>query len=175
MPWCPICKTEYREGFYKCSDCGSDLVDEIDTQIDPVSENIAGETLADIDWEYLDIFVDEQEANMIESFLNSDNINTWKKYPGFSDISKIVGGMTKLGVAIYVPRDRFDDARLIVDDILGANKSELPETESEGDSEEYLEDSTTVQGPDTNSGSLLIRLLVIGSLIYFVYKYFLSS
>ncbi|HDQ03958.1 MAG TPA: hypothetical protein ENN23_05220 [Deltaproteobacteria bacterium] len=25
--FCPKCKSEYREGFYKCADCGVDLVD----------------------------------------------------------------------------------------------------------------------------------------------------
>ncbi len=28
MPWCPKCKSEYREGFSKCADCGSALVDD---------------------------------------------------------------------------------------------------------------------------------------------------
>lgn len=27
MPWCPNCKTEYREGFTVCADCGSKLTD----------------------------------------------------------------------------------------------------------------------------------------------------
>lgn len=27
MPWCPICKNEYKEGFTICKDCGCDLVD----------------------------------------------------------------------------------------------------------------------------------------------------
>ena len=26
--FCPKCKSEYREGFYKCTDCGTDLVAE---------------------------------------------------------------------------------------------------------------------------------------------------
>jgi hypothetical protein len=26
--FCPRCKTEYREGFYQCADCGADLVAE---------------------------------------------------------------------------------------------------------------------------------------------------
>ncbi len=26
MPWCPNCKTEYREGFTHCADCGAALV-----------------------------------------------------------------------------------------------------------------------------------------------------
>ena len=28
MPWCPKCKSEYREGFTVCADCGGVLVDE---------------------------------------------------------------------------------------------------------------------------------------------------
>ena len=27
--FCPKCRTEYREGFYVCSDCNSDLLDEL--------------------------------------------------------------------------------------------------------------------------------------------------
>lgn len=29
MPWCPICKNEYREGFTVCKECGVPLVDEL--------------------------------------------------------------------------------------------------------------------------------------------------
>lgn len=36
MPWCPKCKTEYREGFTVCADCGSELVGEL-----PVKEQSA--------------------------------------------------------------------------------------------------------------------------------------
>lgn len=28
MPWCPKCKSEYREGFTVCADCGCELVEE---------------------------------------------------------------------------------------------------------------------------------------------------
>ena len=29
MPWCPNCKTEYREGIKVCADCGAALVAEL--------------------------------------------------------------------------------------------------------------------------------------------------
>ena len=29
MPWCPNCKTEYRDGFTTCADCGAQLVDNL--------------------------------------------------------------------------------------------------------------------------------------------------
>lgn len=27
--FCPKCKMEYKEGFYKCADCGADLIDQL--------------------------------------------------------------------------------------------------------------------------------------------------
>ncbi len=27
--YCPICRAEYREGFYECTDCDTDLVEEL--------------------------------------------------------------------------------------------------------------------------------------------------
>lgn len=32
MPWCPVCKNEYREGIKICADCGADLVDELEAE-----------------------------------------------------------------------------------------------------------------------------------------------
>ena len=32
MPWCPRCKSEYREGFTVCADCGCQLVEDEQTK-----------------------------------------------------------------------------------------------------------------------------------------------
>lgn len=164
MPWCPNCKTEYREGFYTCSDCESGLVDDIDTDDETEIEVIGQGDTPNIDWEYLDVFADEQEAEIIESFLNSDDINTFKKYPGFSGMAKIVGGMTRLGVEIYVPKERLEDARIIADDILGIDKP--VQTEEDELNSNYIE-----KEPDRPSFSLT-KWLFIGVLIVFIYTYF---
>lgn len=36
--WCPVCKNEYREGFYHCPDCDVDLVESLDDIKEPVRE-----------------------------------------------------------------------------------------------------------------------------------------
>lgn len=161
MPWCPICKTEYREGFSRCSDCETELVEEI--KEDVISLGHDEDNSQQIDWEYLDIFIDEQEASMIESFLNSDNILTWKKYPGFSDITKIVGGTTRLGVAIYVPKDRLADARLIVEDILGRDGGQEQ-------ADEYYE--VLPAEPDIDRRTPYSKTIILFLVIAFLYLVF---
>lgn len=34
MPWCPVCKNEYKEGVSVCADCGTELVDTLKKQED---------------------------------------------------------------------------------------------------------------------------------------------
>lgn len=57
MPWCPKCKSEYREGFTVCADCGCELVEEEQTD-----ERV---TLT---------FGDEEQMKALEAFLKSNQI-----------------------------------------------------------------------------------------------------
>lgn len=57
MPWCPKCKSEYREGFTVCADCGCELVQEEQTD-----ERV---TLT---------FGDEEQMKALEVFLKSNQI-----------------------------------------------------------------------------------------------------
>jgi len=36
MPWCPVCKNEYKEGYTHCNDCNVDLVPTLDDMPKPV-------------------------------------------------------------------------------------------------------------------------------------------
>ncbi|HHV64111.1 MAG TPA: DUF2007 domain-containing protein [Peptococcaceae bacterium] len=69
------------------------------------------------DWKLVYTCTEEQEAEMIESFLREEQIHTLRTYPGFSDITRIVAGMTKLGVNIYVRESQFEEALKIIEDI----------------------------------------------------------
>lgn len=57
MPWCPKCKSEYREGFTVCADCGCELVEE-----EQVDERVSL------------TFGDEDQMMALKAFLKSNQI-----------------------------------------------------------------------------------------------------
>ena len=65
MPWCPICKNEYREGIKKCADCGADLVDSLSDIIDK---------------ERLCVLGDEPTSEKFLSYLKYSGIEAESKY-----------------------------------------------------------------------------------------------
>lgn len=65
MPWCPFCKTEYREGIEVCADCGATLVDEL-------IENEKKCTIA-----YLET---EELADKLVAYLNSGKLDATCEY-----------------------------------------------------------------------------------------------
>lgn len=54
--FCPLCKTEYREGFYTCADCSVPLVSEIPKDMEPVGET---PRLAPIYRRVLNFYIDQ--------------------------------------------------------------------------------------------------------------------
>jgi len=112
LTWCPKCKTEYREGFNTCSDCGTVLVDKLDLNIKSVGNGNNEE------WLYLIGCGNEQEADIIESYMMEENILTVRKYSGASEYLKVTMGLAKLGVDLYVKENQLDEARIIINAIL---------------------------------------------------------
>ena len=47
MPWCPKCKSEYREDYIVCADCGSKLVDD-EQFMQMEAHALSGELLQDV-------------------------------------------------------------------------------------------------------------------------------
>jgi len=129
MPWCPECKTEYREGFTVCSDCGQELVDRLEE--DPADGDPAeaeqGEQLGaeDFDvacggeagsarWALLMNLDDDREVDIIESLLGSCGIPLLRKYRGLGGYLRILTGMSAFGVDLYVPEGKLEEAREIM-------------------------------------------------------------
>lgn len=63
MPWCPNCKTEYREGIEKCADCGSTLVKSLNEE-DRVEESCSL------------LFGDKKHVQMIEEHLLAEGFSS---------------------------------------------------------------------------------------------------
>lgn len=133
MPWCPLCKAEYREGFAWCSDCEAELADELDKEAEGKKDHPDNESSVD-EWQLLGIINDEQEANIIESLLTSENIPVQRRYKGVSHMSKIAGGMTKLGIHFYVLGNNLQETK----ELLKAIRNEEPNFLEENPEEEEI-------------------------------------
>jgi len=80
--FCPKCKSEYREGFYKCADCGSDLVYQLPPEI---SDNSRDE-------EFEEVFSTYQQGDIsfIKSILDGEGITYF--FQGESSVMLIAAG-----------------------------------------------------------------------------------
>jgi hypothetical protein len=105
MPWCPKCKTEYREGFDICSDCGETLVSEY-----PADPNGAEEIEKDGDWEHFIYLFNETEADIVMGLLESADIPVIKMYKGMGILHKVYTGKVS-GVDLFVPKEKLEQAK----------------------------------------------------------------
>ena len=108
MPWCPKCRAEYRQDFKTCSDCNTDLVDELE-QIEKKSD-----TEYDDEAAYLTSVSNRIEAEMMEALLNSNGIPVLKKSRGAGGYLNIYMGATIFGVDLYVPSRLLKKAKEII-------------------------------------------------------------
>jgi len=70
--FCPNCKAEYRDGFYKCADCNEDLTYElpVEEEVRMQDEDKPGGNLKTVQ-----TYMSEAEASVALSFLVSNGIN----------------------------------------------------------------------------------------------------
>lgn len=95
MPWCPICKNEYREGISECADCKVPLVESLDNIVEDAdallfsTENAA---LAEKFITYLDYsnihthdVKHDEENDLIHVYVTQSDFDTAKKlFRGFA-------------------------------------------------------------------------------------------
>lgn len=80
--FCPKCKSEYREGFYKCADCGSELVAELISEPSGVGNSE----------EFIEVFstYHQGDISFIKSVLEGEGITYF--FQGESSIMLIAAG-----------------------------------------------------------------------------------
>jgi hypothetical protein len=116
MRYCPKCRSEYENGYNTCTDCGSALVDEIPL----IPEYDLSEAA------FLTSVADEIHADMIEAELKSNEIPVLKKYKEAGAYLEIYMGMTSFGIDLYVPLDKLNEAKELLEkfDVQGIVKEE---------------------------------------------------
>jgi hypothetical protein len=92
VPFCPTCRTEYREGFTHCSDCGGALVSEL--------PETAERDRRDQDFRPIKLagFSIPAEAEMVREFLEKNGIPAYVR--GQSDPLGVTSGAEDVAVLV---------------------------------------------------------------------------
>jgi hypothetical protein len=130
--FCPNCKTEYREGFSKCSDCGADLVRDLDGPGDPAFGNSAA-----LVW----MGNNDQSLDAIKKLLTAAKIKYSEGHPSSHMLFRSALNVTQI---FALPND-LAPARLLIDDrFVEAAKAAEPEDgddSDEGSADDIVEDT----------------------------------
>ena len=101
MPYCPICKAEYKEGITTCADCGVELVDE------PPAEEL------DVR-DFMEFYActDTLEAGRLRDILEAAGMKVLVRDMGISAFPTAIGSTAEKRLA--VAEDRLDEAVKVV-------------------------------------------------------------
>lgn len=108
MPWCPVCKNEYKEGFKVCADCGADLVASLE-EISVESVNIPAEfeeitkeseTVFDESEEVTDN-LDVKQREAYKPFVKAKDREQEYKSSGFALLIVGIGGLIFLALCVF--------------------------------------------------------------------------
>ncbi|MFQ6675289.1 MAG: DUF2007 domain-containing protein [Fidelibacterota bacterium] len=108
--FCPECQSEYQEGISVCPDCRVTLIPEL-PPVEPPEE---------IRWVALKELSSQVEAEMVKESLENEGIMSYLKADFLTTTYGIRGlSLTGSRATLYVPEDRLEEARSIVEDITG--------------------------------------------------------
>lgn len=112
MPFCPVCRTEYREGFTECSECGQKLVESLEPQ--PADEK-KPQTYIDDKPALLISGKSDIDSGMIEGCLKSADIPFYKKDHETGGYMRVYMGYSVYGADFYVPSMLLERAKEVLD------------------------------------------------------------
>ncbi len=173
MPWCPLCKTEYREGIEKCADCGCDLVDSLEEVRDlrPLAF-IKDEALADKLVKYLEYSNipaesrSDEEHGAFAVLVDEENLKKAKTaYEGFYRVEAANEINEKIEAAIAKKAEASADPASEDDEDLTGGEYEEFELE-----EEVSEDAGSEQAEPSGEEAALteeeLRELALEEIVY---------
>lgn len=112
MPWCPKCKTEYREGFTVCANCHVPLTEqcpegevpaEMETELSLMEPVVIYEAK------------DAAQAAMICEILhNADIATTMRDSEELGGLLRVYTGSTLYGMSVLVDRSQVEQAREVL-------------------------------------------------------------
>lgn len=164
MPWCPKCKTEYREGFNVCSDCNIELVPELPQEPDE-NANVVNDKET-----FLISVANDMEAKVIEELLSSHNIPVLRKYKGAGGYLQIYMGVTIFGIDLFVSSRELETAK----EILAAEYRPLIEYDKDSIEEEIRNNSTSESGKKRRIKIWILALIFMPGLLWLVISAILS-
>ncbi len=115
MPFCPNCRTEYRDGFTYCSECDATLVEALPAQ-DPVKLESEQLRLAE-----LASFPNASEAEMIQELLEGNGISTVIR----GDVDPIGATSGAEPATLLVDRNELARAREIYDAFFAGDVAQI--------------------------------------------------
>ena len=116
MQWCPSCSTEFVNKKKTCTDCGTKLVNEEPEVEEPEFTFLETEFIASAS--------SEIEANMLISFLESNGINTMRKYREAGGYLTVFMGDTSFGVDIYADKEKAVIAKELIEQVTAATEEQ---------------------------------------------------
>jgi len=108
MPWCPVCKKEYKEEQTFCAKCGSMLLSK------SPNENRNGTEVEDVP-AFLITVGNGVEADMLNARLESSNIPCYIKPHDNGGLLRVYMGPPNVGADFYVPSKLLERAKQALD------------------------------------------------------------
>ena len=149
MPWCPKCKSEYREGFAECATCHVPLVDSLpeEDEIQPQDavQPEQQEELPQFENPIAVYMADRRvDAEMVRDMLADNGITAGMRQVMTQQSGAVSGRRARYGVEIVVDAGQTARARALIDEM----KNDLENTPMDEDELARLAEEQAMETPE---------------------------